>query len=86
MQPIHIVVVVVALIIVAGVLLGVAGGTSKGRMLPRFIMWAALAVGVLVYVVAEAMSNRHHWFGLGAMVFLLCTSTYDLVIWRRGNR
>lgn len=52
----------------------------------RVTSWAILAVCVTVYVVADAMSDHHSWFGLGAMVFLLCVSTYDLAIWRRNNR
>lgn len=60
---------VVALIIAVGVRARVTVRTPHSATRKSFIIWVPLAVLVLAYVVLDAFSTDHHWFGSAAMVF-----------------
>ena len=75
----------VALLIALGIAARVTVRTPNSFTRKRFLTWAPLAVLVLAYVVFDAMTTEHHWITTIALLLVLCTSTYDLVVTRRNS-
>ncbi|GAA2401282.1 hypothetical protein [Mycolicibacterium llatzerense] len=69
----------VVLLIALGIRARLAVRTPSSSTRKRFVIWVPLAALVLVYVVADAVTAAHHWFGAASMLLLLCVSTYDLI-------
>lgn len=74
-----VIIVSVVLLMVVGVRARLTVRTPNSYIRKQFLIWVPVAVLVLVYVVADAMSAHHNWLGSGAMVFMLAASTYSLM-------
>lgn len=74
-----VIIVSVVLLMALGIRARFAVRTPNSYIRKQFLIWAPVAVLVLVYVVADAMSAHHNWFGSGAMVFMFAASTYSLI-------